>query len=646
MLRETLAAHLAEAVAPEEIATLHRRASDWLGDAGQVEAAIHHALVGGAPENVARIVAAVIETAMNDEQFTRMAAWVDAVPPPLVEREPWLLLCRAVCLLLDGSIQAGLADCARAERLLLDGSSCAPDRDAPGNLCALIDTVRCAGYETLGDPEAAIEGGQHALATLPPSAIFARVTAARAVASARRQIWSTANADSGFQRTIADLLVSGHTGIVLTHLGQHYREQGLIGEAAGCFDLAIADTGPSHRPLSHVRALIARAKIAYEHDDLPLAARLFQRALASQDVDRAPEVVGALIGLAACAQADGDTSTARSHVKAALALTDAGRAPAYHQAGRVLAALLAAEDGDFVAARGWLVLAGSVPLSDARMLREMPATTRARVLVRLGDPSSLARALESTAGIIALHEGAGSHGLLVPALVVRATALAASSHRDAARAALDRALEIGRHERFARAFLDSGSALAPLLKDRLYRAPDDEYAADLLARLALRHADAEHHVILSVAKNLPTVQGCEILRCAQDDMVDAQDDRVGAQDDRVGAQDDKMGVQDHMLSPCPQHGGGKAVDLIEWPSLVVGSATASPKLAADLLTDRELDVLELLEARLSNKEIAVRLVISTPTVKRHAANVYRKLGVPGRRQAVRRAHALSLIPRH
>jgi LuxR family maltose regulon positive regulatory protein len=649
LLREMLAARLAAAVAPEEIVTLHRRASDWLGDAGQVEVAIHHALAGGAPEIVASIVASVIETAMNDEQFARMSAWVDAVPTSLVEREPWLLLCRGVCLLLDGNVQAGLADCASAERLL-DGSSYRRERDAPGNLGALIDTVRCAGYETLGDATAAIQHGQRALVALPPTAIFARATAARAVASARRRIGSTANTDSSFQRTIADLFASGHAGIALTELGQRYLERGILGEAAGCLDQAIAETSPSHRPLSHVRALIARAKIAYERDDLSLAARLFHRALASPAVDLAPEIVGARLGLAGCAHAEGDTPTARSHVEAALALTDAGRAAAYHQAGRVFAALLAAEDRDFVAARGWLVLAGSVPLADARMLCEMPAIPRARVLVRLGDPSSLARALETITDIVAQYEGAGSHGLLVPALVVRATALAASSDRDAARAALDRALEIGRHEQFARAFLDSGPALALLLKDRLRRAPDDEYAADLLARLVLRHADAENPVTLSPFAQ-STLRPFAVLRACPElaEGVDCAKHLTGCTG-RVGeilrfAQDDRVGAQDHILSPCPQHGGRKAADLIEWPSPVVGSDTVSPKLAADLLTDRELDVLELLEARLSNKEIAVRLVISTPTVKRHAANVYRKLGVPGRRQAVRRAHALSLIPR-
>ena len=63
----------------------------------------------------------------------------------------------------------------------------------------------------------------------------------------------------------------------------------------------------------------------------------------------------------------------------------------------------------------------------------------------------------------------------------------------------------------------------------------------------------------------------------------------------------------------------------------------------DALTNREIDVLALLEQRLSNKEIAAVLYISPLTVKRHTRSIYSKLHVNNRRAAVARAKGLGLI---
>ena len=62
------------------------------------------------------------------------------------------------------------------------------------------------------------------------------------------------------------------------------------------------------------------------------------------------------------------------------------------------------------------------------------------------------------------------------------------------------------------------------------------------------------------------------------------------------------------------------------------------------LSRRELEVLALLAARDSNKEMAERLFISPGTVKRHTISIYRKLDVNDRRQAVARATELGLLP--
>ena len=71
------------------------------------------------------------------------------------------------------------------------------------------------------------------------------------------------------------------------------------------------------------------------------------------------------------------------------------------------------------------------------------------------------------------------------------------------------------------------------------------------------------------------------------------------------------------------------------------SARANP--LAEMLTDRERDVLQLLIEGASNREIAHRLVLSVNTVKRHVYNLCGKLGVQSRTQVISRARSLDLL---
>jgi LuxR family maltose regulon positive regulatory protein len=61
------------------------------------------------------------------------------------------------------------------------------------------------------------------------------------------------------------------------------------------------------------------------------------------------------------------------------------------------------------------------------------------------------------------------------------------------------------------------------------------------------------------------------------------------------------------------------------------------------LSNRELDVLQLIAQGLSNQEIAQELVLSLSTVKWHSSNIYGKLGVKNRTQAVAKARRLGIV---
>jgi LuxR family maltose regulon positive regulatory protein len=74
-----------------------------------------------------------------------------------------------------------------------------------------------------------------------------------------------------------------------------------------------------------------------------------------------------------------------------------------------------------------------------------------------------------------------------------------------------------------------------------------------------------------------------------------------------------------------------------------GEAITPPVPASRILSERELEVLGLVAAGLSNGQIANRLVISPGTAKRHVHNIFEKLGAGDRLHAVSRARELGLI---
>ncbi len=79
----------------------------------------------------------------------------------------------------------------------------------------------------------------------------------------------------------------------------------------------------------------------------------------------------------------------------------------------------------------------------------------------------------------------------------------------------------------------------------------------------------------------------------------------------------------------------------------IGSAPAPQSLElAYPLTNREFEVLALLAQRLSNKEIAARLFITSHTAKLHTLHIYQKLQVNTRHDAVAKAQSLGLLSNH
>jgi LuxR family maltose regulon positive regulatory protein len=97
------------------------------------------------------------------------------------------------------------------------------------------------------------------------------------------------------------------------------------------------------------------------------------------------------------------------------------------------------------------------------------------------------------------------------------------------------------------------------------------------------------------------------------------------------------------LEAMAQRGSSGFADMSSGREAQTAPQVPTRTLGGSDLTEREAEILGLLAERLSNREIAERLHISPATVKRHAATIYGKLGVHGRREAVARAVARGIL---
>lgn len=96
---------------------------------------------------------------------------------------------------------------------------------------------------------------------------------------------------------------------------------------------------------------------------------------------------------------------------------------------------------------------------------------------------------------------------------------------------------------------------------------------------------------------------------------------------------------EHLMTLIHSAGNGRAqcspeVSAILLRRVYAYAAQTNPDATTDVLTPRELEILDLLEQGLSNQQIASRLSLTLNTVKNHVHNLLKKLGVASRSEAV------------
>jgi LuxR family maltose regulon positive regulatory protein len=346
------------------------------------------------------------------------------------------------------------------------------------------------------------------------------------------------------------------------------------------------DTGGRRLPVAG-KALTGLGELAREWNDLEAAANYLSEAveLLSEFVEIG--LVVCYLSLARVRQSQGDWEKAWKLLSKAQELAQESRSiPIDDRLVEVAQALFWIREGNYEQATSWV----QKRKLDDDVLTEL--SSRAGSLgFEMIEPEYLTlarlliaqdqpdKALNILSTLQVIDEQKERGRRLVEVLCLQAIAFQAKGEVDTALSVLQRALALAKPEGFVRTFIDEGEPVLRLLSLAIQRGIEPGYAARLLEAMQTKQSPSHEPTKPSATP---------------------------------------------AYSPAPFPGKPD-------------SGLVEP------LSRREIEVLQYIELGLSNAEIGARLVISLSTVKGHTANIYSKLGVNSRTQAVLKAKQLGIL---
>lgn len=565
---------------PDLVPVLHRRASRWYEEHDVVDAAIGHALAAREFDRAAFLVEVAVPEIRRHRQEAKVQGWLAALPDDTVRHSPVLSVFAAAVSMISGDLDAAGPRLDDAERAL---AVAAADEVSPWP-----DTEEQR--------------------TLPATIAIYRAS----LAQARGDVAGTAR----HARTALDLAGPRNhlaRGGAAGFLGLAAWAEGDVSRALETFGQAVVSLHAAGSLVDELSGTVILADLWCAAGRPGTARELCARAL------REAEAIGRPVARAtaelhvALSELDleaGHLDSARQHLAAAGDLVGAAATTESHFRFFVATGLLAAADADPEAAVAHLDRAEQLYRPGFYPdVRPVPAL-RARVWIRQGRlPAAAGWARErgvSSADVAEyLHEF--DHLTLARLLVAQ--------HRDrpggdAAHRAIDL---LDRLRAAAEASGRAGSLvevrlLTALALDAVGRRP--QALASLADAWALS-PEPESYRRLLLDEGAPMV---ELLHAVQRDPV------VGHHARRL------------LALEAPHAAGGAGAGRPGIPPL------------ADPLSERELQVLRMLDSELSGPQIAAALFISPNTLRTHTKHVFTKLGVTSRRAAVLRARERGLMP--
>jgi len=589
LFADVLHAHLMQEQ-PARIPTLHRRASEWYEHNGSATDAIRHALAAEDFERAADLVELALPAMRRSRQEATLLGWLKALPDELIQCRPVLSVAYAGTLQQGGEIEGVEARLRDAERWL---DTTVDRRERSEAQSAEMVVMNHEEFRRLPASIAVQRAGLAlALGDVPETVTYAR-RALDLVAEDDHFRRGAAAALLGLASWTSGDLEAAHRSYAdgMAHL----RKAGYISDAVG--------------------GSIALADVRIAQGRLREAMRTYEHALQLATDHGEPVMRGAAdmyVGLSELHRERNDLEAATQHLLRSKEQGEHTGFPQNRYRWRIAMARILEAQGDLDGALDLLHEAERLYVSDFYPNVRPIAALKARVWVtqgRLGEALEWAQEQGLSAHDDLSYLREFEHITLARVLLARYKSDRADRSLLEAMGLLERLLQA------AEAGGRMGSVIEILMLQALAHEAQGDSPSDLVPlERALTLAELEGYVRIYVDEGRPMARLLSEA-AARRIMPDYTARLLAALEAEAHESEDKS-----HLPPAP---------------------TAQP--LVEPLSDRELEVLQLIAQGLSNREISERLFLAIITVKGHNRNIFRKLQVRRRTEAVARARELALL---
>jgi LuxR family maltose regulon positive regulatory protein len=517
VLQAYLAAEL-----PDEVSTLHRRASDWYEQNGERGEAVQHALQAGDPERAAELVELAMPEMRQLRREPTMRAWLDEIPRDVIKRRPVLAVAYAGAILSANEIEGADELLRGAEQVIEAGEEVVADQAELRRMPAMLELYRAAVAKMHGDLEGNIAHARRVLELVEDGDDVERGGAETFLGLA---YWGMGDLDRGYEwyaKGMASLERAGLISDVVggSIVGADIRlAAGRLRDAKRLYEDGLARASRSQPPLRGMTDMhTGLADIAYRRGLLDEAQeQLDTGRLLGDELEFPRDPYRWRVVRARIAQAHGDIDSALQLLAEAQRLYLSDFSPDIHPVDAIRARMLIAH-GRSAEGRDWARHAGVSATDELTYVREYEHMTLARLLVaeaQAGDSEAASTALDLLERLLEAAEQGARGGSRLEILVIQALARHATGDQPGALAALDAAFAIAEPEGFVRVFLDEGPAMTRLLKvaARQRNAPDFVHGLLHGATSGTERAPGQHGLVEPLSE-----RELEVLRLLRSDL--------------------------------------------------------------------------------------------------------------------------------